>query len=75
MVIKLRSKRQITVPAAVIQEAGFKVGDELVFKVEGGSVVISRKSAGHRILSLIGALGGIYEGYDHEAEMKDAWED
>ena len=72
---RLSSKHQVTIPVDVLREVGFTVGEELVFKVEDGGVVIERKFKGHRILSLSGALNGIYEGYDHEAEMADAWED
>ena len=72
---RLSSKHQVTIPVDVMREAGFKVGDELVFKVEDGAVVIQPKFKGHRILSLSGFLGGIYNDYDHEAEMADAWED
>jgi len=72
---RISSKHQVTIPVDVMREAGFKVGDELVFKVEDGGVMIERKFEGHRILSLSGILNGIYNGYDHEAEMADAWED
>ena len=71
MVIKLRSKRQITIPAAVIQEAGFKVGDELVFKVEGKQIVITKKRVD--LLEWIASLNGMYDGYDFAAERADAW--
>ena len=68
-------EHQVTIPVDVLREVGFRVGEELVFKVEDNKVVIERKFQGHRILSLSGFLGGIYNDYDHEAEMADAWED
>ena len=72
---RLSSKHQVTIPVDVMREAGIKVGDELVFKVEDGAVVIKPISDAQKILSLAGFLGGIYNDYDHEAEMADAWED
>ena len=72
---RLSSKHQVTIPVDVLREVGFKVGDELVFRVEDGGVKIEAKNKNHKFLALIGALGGIYEGYDHEAEMNDAWDE
>ena len=72
---RLSSKHQVTIPVEVLREVGFKVGDELVFRVEDKAIVIEPKFKGHRILSLSGFLGGIYNDYDHVAEMADAWED
>ena len=72
---RLSSKHQVTIPVDVMREAGLKVGDELVFKVEDGVVVIQPITDAQKILSLAGFLGGIYNGYDHQAEMADAWED
>ena len=71
MVIKLRAKHQITITASVIQEAGFKVGDELVFKVEGKQIVITKKRVD--LLEWIASLNGMYDGYDFAAERADAW--
>ena len=71
MVIKLRSKRRIAIPAAVIQEAGFKVGDELVLRVEVGRIVLSSKR--QDLLDWVAGFGGIYDGYDFAAERADAW--
>ena len=75
MTIRLRRGNQITIPAAVIREVGLKVGDMLDIKVEDGAVVIKAMTDGQKLLTLSGFLGGIYNDYDHEAEMKDAWED
>ena len=72
---RLSSKHQVTIPVDVMREAGLKVGDDLVFKVEAGFIKIEPLNKGHKFLALVGALGGIYEGYDHEAEMNDAWEE
>ena len=72
---RLSSKHQVTIPVDVMREAGLEVGDHLVFSVEDGAVKIKAMTDGQKLLTLVGALGGIYEGYDHEAEMNDAWED
>ena len=72
---RLSSKHQVTIPVDVMREAGLKVGDELVFKVEDGVVFIQPITDAQKILSLAGFLGGIYNDYDHQAEMADAWED
>ena len=72
---RISSKHQITIPVDVMREAGIKVGDELVFKVESGAVIIEPISDSQKLLSLVGILGGLYNNYDHEAEMADAWED
>ena len=71
MNIRFRRNNQITIPAAVIQEAGFKVGDELVFKVEGKQIVITKKRVD--LLEWIASLNGMYDGYDFAGERADAW--
>ena len=75
MTIRLRRNNQITIPATVIREAGLKVGDMLDVKVEDDAIVIKAMTDAQKFLSLSGFLGGIYNDYDHEAEMKDAWAD
>jgi bifunctional DNA-binding transcriptional regulator/antitoxin component of YhaV-PrlF toxin-antitoxin module len=72
---RLSSKNQVTIPVDVMREVGFKVGDELVFNVEDGVVVIQPITDAQKILSLAGFLGGIYNDYDHQTERADAWED
>ncbi len=72
---RLSSKHQVTIPVDVMREAGFNVGDELIFKVEGSGVVIKRPLQGHPILTLSGLLNGLYNDYDHEAEMARMWPD
>ena len=71
MTIRLRRNNQITIPAAVIREAGFKVGDELIFKVENRQIVVTKKRVG--ILEWVASLNGFYDGYDFAAERADAW--
>ena len=70
---RLSSKHQVTIPVDVMREAGLKVGDELVFKVEDNQVVISKKRVD--LLEWIASLNGFYDGYDFAAERADAWPD
>jgi antitoxin component of MazEF toxin-antitoxin module len=70
---RLSSKHQVTIPVDVMREAGFKVGDELVFSVEEKKIVISKKRID--LLEWIASLNGLYDGYDFAAERADAWPD
>jgi len=70
---RLSSKHQVTIPVDVMREAGFKVGDELVFKVEDNQVVVAKKRVD--LLEWIASLNGFYDGYDFAAERADAWPD
>ena len=70
---RLSSKHQVTIPVDVMREAGFKVGDELVFSVEGKKIVIIKKRVD--LLEWIASLNGFYDGYDFAAERADAWPD
>ena len=40
---KIKKKSQLTVPAAVMHEAGLKLGDYLEFVVEGGAIKLYPK--------------------------------
>ena len=70
---RLSSKHQVTIPVDVMREAGFKVGDELVFKVEDNQVVVTKQRVD--LLKWIASLNGFYDGYDFAAERADAWPD
>ena len=70
---RLSSKHQVTIPVDVMREAGFKVGDEFVFKVEDKKIVITKKRVD--LLEWIASLNGLYDGYDFAAERADAWPD
>ena len=70
---RLSSKHQVTIPVDVMREAGLKVGDEVVFRVEDNQVVISKKRVD--LLEWIASLNGFYDGYDFAAERADAWPD
>ena len=70
---RLSSKHQVTIPVDVMREAGFKVGDEIVFSVEEKKIVITKKPLD--LLEWVASLGGFYDGYDFAAERADAWPD
>ena len=70
---RLSSKHQVTIPVDVMRESGFKVGDELVFKVEDNQVVVTKQRVD--LLKWIANLNGFYDGYDFAAERADAWPD
>ena len=70
---RLSSKHQVTIPVDVLREVGLKVGDELVFSVEGSRIVLASKR--QDLLDWIAGFEGIYDGYDFAAERADAWPD
>jgi bifunctional DNA-binding transcriptional regulator/antitoxin component of YhaV-PrlF toxin-antitoxin module len=69
----LSSKHQVTIPVDVMREAGFSVGDVIVFSVEEGSIVL--KTRKQELMEWIAGFEGIYDGYDFAAERADAWPD
>lgn len=73
MTPRLNAKHQVTIPVEVMQEVGFNVGDELVFKVESNKVVISTRR--QDLLDWIAGFNGMFDGYDFAAERADAWPD
>jgi predicted lysophospholipase L1 biosynthesis ABC-type transport system permease subunit len=68
---RLSSKHQVTIPVDVLREVGLKVGDELVFTVEGKRINLTKKRVD--LLEWVASLGGFYDGYDFAAERADAW--
>src|ERR1019366_2598614 len=70
---RLSSKHQVTIPVDVLREVGFKVGDELVFNIQGKKVIVTKKRVD--LLEWIASLNGLYDGYDFAAERADAWPD
>lgn len=70
---RISSKNQITIPVDVMREAGIKVGDELVFNVDGNKIEITKKQID--LLEWIASFKGLYDGYDFAAERADAWPD
>lgn len=74
----MREKGQITIPKAIIEAAGLKVGDQLTFIVDGinaNLIWVHRPPA-----SYIGALRGVYGTTPEEVraylrEEEEAWEE
>ncbi len=57
-VVRLRRKRQLTVPAAIVEASGLRTGDRLVVEVAVGdpdTIMLRRVRSSYR-----GALGGVY---------------
>lgn len=77
---RLSPKRQITLPVAVVEQAGIKVGEELAVDVdEAGRVIVSRppgEGIGDRRRRALdraaGALPGIWPPGALE-ELRDEW--
>ena len=78
---RLSPKRQITLPIAVVERAGIRVGEELAVEVdERGRVIVSRSSAettGDRrrraLKRVAGALPGVWPPGALE-EIRDEWQ-
>lgn len=70
---RLSSQHQVTIPVDVLREAGFVVGDELVFTLKNGELVIGRNI--HPMQALLEEVFGVYARFDFEAERADAWRD
>jgi len=77
---RLSSKRQITLPLAVVERAGMRIGEELAVEVDGaGRVVVSRSDeetvADRRRRALAraaGALPGVWPAGALEG-LRDEW--
>jgi bifunctional DNA-binding transcriptional regulator/antitoxin component of YhaV-PrlF toxin-antitoxin module len=77
---RLSSKRQITLPLAVVERAGIRVGEELAVEAdENGRVIVSRssgESVGDRrrraLARAAGALPGVWPAGALE-ELRDEW--
>lgn len=68
---RLSSKNQITIPSAVMREAGLRPGDQLQVRAAGpGRVQVER--AEDLVARFAGTLSGVYpEGYLDE--LRDEW--
>lgn len=68
---RISSKHQITIPVAALQEAGLRVGDRLVARVEGpGRVVLERET--DVIAEFSGILTGVYPS-DALERLREEW--
>lgn len=67
----ISSKHQVTIPVDAMREAGLRPGDRLRARAEGtGKVVLELES--EPLTELLGALTGVYEGFDLDA-LRDEW--
>jgi AbrB family looped-hinge helix DNA binding protein len=69
---KISSKNQVTLPVAVLEEAGLHSGDEVVVEaLEDGELLLRRGAP--RFESAFGALTGVYpRGYLAQLDAEDA---
>jgi AbrB family looped-hinge helix DNA binding protein len=69
---KISAKNQVTIPVAVLEEAGLHAGDQVVVEaLEEGELRIRRGALGFE--RAFGALGGTYPaGYLEQLDREDA---
>lgn len=68
---RISSKRQITIPADAMREAGLEVGERLVARVDGpGRVVLERET--DLIDEFAGSLRGVFRRDELDA-LRDEW--
>ncbi len=71
---RLSSKNQVTVPVAILREAGLVAGDIVKFEVNAGVIVIKvQENVEHPLEALIGAGKGVYQGFDLAKERGLMW--
>jgi len=58
-IVKISSKRQITLPATVYKKLGLQPGQKLLLEVEGDKIVLSPKTTSYTEL-LAGSLKNVY---------------
>ncbi|MEW8957487.1 MAG: AbrB/MazE/SpoVT family DNA-binding domain-containing protein [Moorella sp. (in: firmicutes)] len=59
VIVKVSSKRQITIPAAIYKKLGIQPGQKLLLEVQGDKLVLWPKTKSYTEL-LAGSLKGIY---------------
>ena len=68
---RISSKHQVTIPVKALREAGLRVGERLVARVEGpGRVVLQREA--DALDEFAGRLTGVYE-RDELDRLRDEW--
>lgn len=69
---RISSKRQITLPVRVLQDAGLEVGGRMVARVDGpGRVTLARE--GNPIEEFAGSLTGVFEPGFFD-RLRDEWD-
>jgi AbrB family looped-hinge helix DNA binding protein len=72
---RLSSKRQITLPVAVVERAGIKPGEELAVEVdEGGRVIVFRpqeETIGDRRRRAVDRVAGVLPGVWPDGALQD----
>ncbi len=77
-IVKVSSKRQITLPAVIYKKLGIQPGQKLLLEVHGDKIVLSPKITSYTEL-LAGSLVDIYGRTSEEADAyvrkeRKAWE-
>ncbi len=68
--VRISSKNQVTLPAAVLRKLGLHAGDLIDITEEGGNIVIRRHRS--RFADVIGTVPGFTEAVDVEAS-RESW--
>ena len=76
--LTLSSKRQVTIPAAMVRELGLEPGDKLVARLEGDAITLNprpRSWVEYVSGSLKGTYGSTKEEVDaYVREVRDGWD-
>ncbi|AKX93085.1 AbrB/MazE/SpoVT family DNA-binding domain-containing protein [Neomoorella thermoacetica] len=77
-IIKVSSKRQITIPAAIYKKLGIQPGQKLFLEVHGDKLIIWPKTKSYTEL-LAGSLKGVYGQTKEEIDVyvrkeRETWE-
>lgn len=77
-IIKVSSKRQITIPADVYRMLGLRPGSKLAVRVEDGKIILSNVAASYTEM-MAGSLKGVYGHTQEEVDEyvrreRESWE-
>ncbi len=78
VIIKISSKRQITLPAMVYKKLGLQPGQKLLLEVKGDKIILSPKTTSYTEL-LAGSLKNVYGRSSEEVNAyvrkeREAWD-
>lgn len=59
IIVKVTSKRQITLPAAIYKKLGIRPGQKMLLEVQGDKIILSPKTTSYTDL-LAGSLKNVY---------------